>query len=59
MGSSPKGFKGKRMGQLFQDLSALEWEWAKSLQGHKKIAWSFRRNLPETLSHTSLQKVRG
>ena len=24
-----------------------------------KTPWSFRRHLPETLSHTSLQKVRG
>jgi hypothetical protein len=44
---------------MFLGISALEWEWAKSLQGHKKIPWSFLRNLPETLSHTSLQKVRG
>ena len=27
---------------MFQDISALEWEWAKSLQGDKKILWSFR-----------------
>jgi hypothetical protein len=47
------------MNQLFQDISALEWEWAKSLQGYKKIPWSFRGILPETFSHNFLQKVKG
>ena len=44
---------------MFQYISALEWEWAKSIQRHKEIAWGFRRNLPETLSHHFLQKVWG
>ena len=41
---------------MFSDILALEW--AKSLQGDKKILWNFRGHLPETLYHYILQKVR-
>ena len=45
--------------KLFHDILSLEREWAKSPQGYKKIPWSFRKQLPETLFHHILQKVRG